>query len=221
MRVGLCPDLHLVPLAADVDSAFQSAVGFVESLGGELVEIDFPGADRIYETFGVIQRAEALFTHIRAGLFPARKNEYGEDVRDRLEQATQVRLSDYLAASDERQRVRAVFNRIFERVDVLLTPVGEGSPLPIGEEETVHCGKEIAFRELIMSYTVPQDLTGLPACAVRAGFDYLGIPVGVQFTGPRWGEGRVLRAAQALFEATGEIQESWPPLPSGRSPVSG
>ena len=30
MRVGLCPDLHLVPLAPDVDSAFESAVTAIE-----------------------------------------------------------------------------------------------------------------------------------------------------------------------------------------------
>ena len=38
----------------------------------------------------------------------------------------------------------------------------------------------------------------------------LGIPVGAQFTGPRWGEARVLQAVQALFEATPEIQKRWP-----------
>jgi aspartyl-tRNA(Asn)/glutamyl-tRNA(Gln) amidotransferase subunit A len=212
MRVGICPDLHLVPLAADVDSAFQSAVASVEDLGGELVEVGFPDADRIYESFGVIQRAEALFSHTRAGLFPARKDEYGEDVLGRLELATKVALPDYLAASAERQRVRAAFDRILDHVDMLLTPVAAGSPLPIGEEKTVHLGKEIEFRELVMSYTVPQDLTGLPACTVRVGFDRLGIPAGAQFTAPRWGEGRVLRAAQALFEATPEIQKRWPAL---------
>jgi aspartyl-tRNA(Asn)/glutamyl-tRNA(Gln) amidotransferase subunit A len=61
-----------------------------------------------------------------------------------------------------------------------------------------------------MSYTVPQNLTGLPACAVRVGFDDGGIPVGAQFTGPQWAEAGVLRAAQALFEATPAIQQRWP-----------
>ena len=50
----------------------------------------------------------------------------------------------------------------------------------------MHEGEELTFRELVMSYTTPQDLTGLPACAVRAGFDALGIPVGVQFTAGPW-----------------------------------
>jgi Asp-tRNA(Asn)/Glu-tRNA(Gln) amidotransferase A subunit family amidase len=48
--------------------------------------------------------------------------------------------------------------------------------------------------------------------AVRAGFDALGIPVGVQFTGPRWTEARVLRAAHAFFQATENVQGRWPYL---------
>jgi aspartyl-tRNA(Asn)/glutamyl-tRNA(Gln) amidotransferase subunit A len=210
LQVGLCPDLHLVPLAPDVQSAFDAAVSAIGRLGAELVEVDFPDAEAIYATFGVIQRAEALFSHRQAGLFPARRDEYGEDVRARLELATAVELPDYLAAAAERQRLRAACDRIFGQVDVLFTPVSAGSPLPIGEEQTVHLGQEIEFRELVMSYTVLQDLTGLPACTVRTGFDELGIPVGAQFTGPRWGEAQLLRAAQALFAGTAEIQARWP-----------
>jgi aspartyl-tRNA(Asn)/glutamyl-tRNA(Gln) amidotransferase subunit A len=215
MRVGLCPDLHLVPLAPDVASAFAAAVSTVEDLGARLIEVELPGADRIYETFGVIQRAEAHFSHAQAGLFPARRDEYGADVRGRLELAATVDLPGYLAASAERQRLRAAFDRVFEDVDVLLTPVSAGSPLRIGEERTLHLGQEIEFRELVMSYTVPQDLTGLPACAIRVGFDDLGIPVGAQFTGPSWNETRVLRAAQALFDATPEVQQRWPAVVTG------
>jgi aspartyl-tRNA(Asn)/glutamyl-tRNA(Gln) amidotransferase subunit A len=210
LRVGVCPDLHLVPLAPDIAQAFDAAVEATEALGAQLVEVALPEAGLAYPAFVTIQRAEALFTHTEAGLFPGRRDEYGDDVRGRLEAATTVGLDDYLRASADRQRVRAAFARMFGEVDVLLTPVGAGSPLPIGEERVVHFGHELDFRELVMSYTVPQDLTGLPACTVRAGFDALGIPVGVQFTGPLWSEARVLQAARALHAATPHVQERWP-----------
>jgi aspartyl-tRNA(Asn)/glutamyl-tRNA(Gln) amidotransferase subunit A len=74
----------------------------------------------------------------------------------------------------------------------------------------MHLGEEIEFRELVMSYTTPQDLAGLPACTVRAGFDSLGVPTAVQLTGAAWSEPRVLAAAQALFEATAQVQNRWP-----------
>lgn len=210
--VGVCPDLHVVPLAPDIRAVFDAAVQTVANLGGRIREVGFPGADAIYETFGATQRAEALFTHTSAGLYPDRADEYGDDVRGRLELASKETVSDYLAAAAERQRLRASFARVFKEVDVLLTPVSAGTPVPIGEESTDHLGAEIEFRELVMSYTVPQDLVGLPACAVRAGFDELGIPVGIQFTGPSWSEAWVLAAAHAFSEATPEIQERAPEL---------
>jgi aspartyl-tRNA(Asn)/glutamyl-tRNA(Gln) amidotransferase subunit A len=210
--VGICPDLHLVPLARDVRVVFDGVVEMLEEAGARLVELPFVEAGLIYPAFGVIQRAEALDTHRRAGLYPARRPEYGADVLGRLDAATEVTVEEYLAASADRQRVRAGFARLFRACDVLLTPVSAGSPLPVGEEKVVHEGAELTFRDLVMGYTTPQDLVGLPACAVRAGFDALGIPVGVQFTGPLWGEARVLRAAQGLFDATPDVQARRPNL---------
>jgi len=202
-RVGVCPDLHLVPLSADVARAFDEAVATFRGLAAEIVEVAMPEAALAYATFVTTQRAEALYTHVERGLFPDRSGEYGDDVRARLEAATEVTVRDYLAAAADRQRLRAAFARAFRQVDVLLTPVC-GGPAPLVDE----VGE--AFRDLVMPYTVPQDLTGLPACAVRAGFDALGLPVGVQLTGPPWSEPLVLRAAAAFHAATPAVQDEWP-----------
>jgi aspartyl-tRNA(Asn)/glutamyl-tRNA(Gln) amidotransferase subunit A len=210
--VGICPDLHLVPLAPDVQAVFDEAVRTVESLGARIEELPLPDAAAIYPAFAVIQRAEALRTHTEAGLYPSRADEYGPDVRGRLELAEQVTLHDYLEATVTRERARASMAALLERVDVLLTPVAACSPPPIGDERVMHAGRGREFRDLVMPYTVPQDLLGLPACAVRAGFDELGIPVGVQFSGRRWGDLHVLAAARAFADATPEVQGRWPEL---------
>jgi Asp-tRNA(Asn)/Glu-tRNA(Gln) amidotransferase A subunit family amidase len=167
----------------------------------------------VYATFGATQRAEALFTHVEAGLYPTRAGEYGADVRGRLEAAAKEGTRDYLRAAAARQRLRAGFTRVFGTVELLLTPVSAGSPVPIGVDTLEHLGETIEFRELVMTYTVPQDLAGLPSCALRAGFDRLGIPVGIQLTGASWAEAAVLGAAQAFWAATPEIQHRWPDDP--------
>jgi len=213
LTVGVCPDLHGVPLADDVQAVFDETVRVVEGAGASVVEVDLPEADLIYPAFVTIQRAEAVDVHHRAGLYPARRDEYGEDVLSRLDAAVEVTIEQYLAATADRRRVRAAFARAFSRCDVLLTPVSAGSPTIAGEETVVHRGAPLGFRDLVMPYTTPQDLVGLPACAVRAGFDALGIPVGVQLTAAPWGEGAVLRAAQGLYDATPELQARRPALP--------
>jgi len=212
LTVGLCPDLHLVDLARDVRAAYEAVVRIVGHGGARVVEVSLPEAALMYGAFGVIQRAEALDTHRRAGLFPARGAEYGADVLGRLESALEVGMEQYLAASADRQRARAGFRRAFRDCDVLLTPVAAGPPFAAMREAGDHLGREISFRDLVMPYTTPQDLCGLPACTLRAGFDGDGMPIGVQFTGPPWSEARVLRAAQALYEATPEIQSRRPQL---------
>lgn len=218
LRVGVCPDLHPVPLAPDNARAFEAAQSVVEALAASVVEVSFPEAASAYETFGATQRAEALFTHREAGLYPARADEYGADVRGRLELAASQSTDEYLRAAAERQRLRAGFARVFREVDVLLTPVAAGPPAPIGDEIVEHLGSPIEFRQLVMSSTVPQDLAGLPACAVRAGFDHHGIPTGIQFTGPAWADARVLGVAHAFWSSTPEVQDRWPEQPSTAAP---
>ena len=210
--VGICPDLQLVPLAADVQAAFDDAVRTVVDLGARVQEASMPEAEAIHPAFGVIQRAEAFRTHTVAGLWPARADEYGADVRGRLELGAQVTLRDYLDATLARERARSAMAALLESVDVLLTPVAACSPPPIGEERVQHAGSEREFRDLVMPYTVPHDLLGLPTCAVRAGFDELGIPVGVQFSARLWGDDDALAAARAFADATPDLQGRWPEL---------
>jgi aspartyl-tRNA(Asn)/glutamyl-tRNA(Gln) amidotransferase subunit A len=212
VRVGLCPDMHLTPLSPEIETAYRAATEAAAGAGAELVEVPLPEAAGAYQAFGSVQRCEALRTHTEAGLWPARRAEYGADVLGRLELAENTTLSDYLNGITWRERLRAGLNRLFSQVDLLLTPVTAGVPSLIGEERVMHLGEEIEFRELVMSYTVPQDLTGLPACTVRAGFDEIGVPTAVQFTGPPWSEWRVLAAANALYEATADVQERRPDL---------
>jgi aspartyl-tRNA(Asn)/glutamyl-tRNA(Gln) amidotransferase subunit A len=214
--VGHCPDLHVVPLAPDAGEVFEQALATVRGLGAAVEQVELPEGRTAYEIFGPTQRAEALHTHVEAGLYPARAGEYGPDVRGRLEAAAGEGVREYLRAAAERRRLRAGFARVFREVDVLLTPVSAGSPVTVGDETLEHLGRTIELRELVMTYTVPQDLAGLPACAVRAGFDRLGIPVGVQFSGAEWRDATVLRAAQALWSATPAVQDRWPEVPASQ-----
>jgi aspartyl-tRNA(Asn)/glutamyl-tRNA(Gln) amidotransferase subunit A len=194
--VGVCPDLHRVPLAADVAAAHAATAEALAGLGARVVEVAFPEAGRILPAFRTIQLAEALHTHRAAGLYPARRDEYGDDVGGRLDMATEVTREALLDATLEREVVRAAFARLFGEVDLLLTPVSAAAPPRIADERA-----RPALREAVLAYTTPQDLVGLPACAVPAGTDGLGLPIGMQLTAAPGAEARVLGAAAALAGA--------------------
>jgi aspartyl-tRNA(Asn)/glutamyl-tRNA(Gln) amidotransferase subunit A len=192
-RVAVCPDLHLYEPTPGIAKAFAAARDAFAALGCEIVETRFPGAEEIYPAYAAVQRAEAARVH--RDLFPARADEYGPDVRERLFAAQEVTLADYIAATEARDRARGAFARLFAQADVLLTPVAAVPPEPRDEP------RPDEFRNGVLPYTVPQDMAGLPACAVPVGTDELGLPVAVQLTGPPWAERRVLAAADALYRS--------------------
>lgn len=213
IRVGVCPDLHILPLSDDYARLFQTALDALAAAGVEVVEVAFPLAGRIRPAFATIQMAEAYHVHHQTlGTFPDQAPLYGPDVRHRLEMAAEVSLGDYLDALDQARTVAHAFDELLATtVDVLVTPVAAGGPSRRDSPDRVeHRGEAIPFRDLVMGYTVPQDLAGLPAIAVPVGLDGDGIPVGVQMTAARDDELTAASAAEVIA-----VELGWPPVAVG------
>ncbi len=206
-RVGICADLELLELAPDIRRAFESVANELEGCGFALREVSFPDAPRLPATFTPIRDAETLYTHRTAGLFPARRAEYSEQTYARLESAAGVGLDEYLAASAARWQLQEAFDLLFERVDVLLVPL-TGAPPPLIDSPEPDQAAWLASG----AFMVPENLLGVPAVAIRAGFDDLGLPVGVQLVGRAGADATVLAVAQACYDATPDIQQRWPAL---------
>jgi aspartyl-tRNA(Asn)/glutamyl-tRNA(Gln) amidotransferase subunit A len=217
-RIGLAPGLHHPPLQPDHEAVFQLVIGTISRDGAKLRELQTPAPGEIRSTFTTIQMAEAYDVHTRLlGTFPAKADEYGSDVRARLEAASDISLEQYLSARESAARLRRQFEIALANVDVMITPISGGGPSTINDPDAVeHCGSRIPFRDLVMNYTVPQDLFGLPACAVRAGFDKDGLPVGIQVTAPSGREDIALRFARSLQVILGNTESATIPLALGR-----
>ena len=178
-RVVVCPDLHGAPLEPQIAAVHEE---LALRLGAG--EVGFPEAELILPAFRAIQLAEGHETHRTAGLWPDRAEEYGADVRSRIEMGSQVELPWLLAAHADRERLRAAFGRLFEHADVLLTPAVPLAPPRIEDERD-----DPALREAVLAYTAPQDLLGLPACV---------LPNGMQLTGPPGAEALLVSVACSI-----------------------
>jgi aspartyl-tRNA(Asn)/glutamyl-tRNA(Gln) amidotransferase subunit A len=208
-RVGVLDLPGASVLEAEVRRALDDAAGVVERLGARVDAVTLGGEDDRTQAMRRVQAVEAFRVHHAAGLFPARAAEYGDDVRERLEMASALTLDDYLAGLEAMRRIREHAERLFDGVDLLVTPVAACAPPPIGQAADL--------RDHVLPHTVLQSLSGLPACVVRAGFDDDGLPVGMQLTGPRFADLDVLGAAAAFVQATAELQARRPQLLSGRA----
>ena len=204
VRVGIAPALRgSVPWGEGTTAGFDRTCEVLRAAGATLTEVDLPAAEDMLAAFVPLQMAEAYDFHSRQlGLFPERADEYGADVRGRLQMASEVTLGEYLESWRRRREFIWAFDHAFESLDVLLTPISAVGPSTVDDPDAVVAdGERRALREVVMGFTVPQNLTGLPTVAVPVGFDADGLPVGMQFTAGRRREDVAVRVAGAIEHA--------------------
>lgn len=124
---------------------------------------------------------------------------------DRLTAAEFVRSTATLAA---------VSSRLIAGLapfDLALTPVSSGPAVPLGHFHASD-SEPAALRMLQWSaYTPLQNTTGLPAVALPSHITPDGLPIGVQLTGARLGDERVLIGLAARLEEAIGWPERHPP----------
>lgn len=108
----------------------------------------------------------------------------------------------YIRAQKVRALIKADFERVFNEVDLILTPTTTGPAFKLGEK----------INDPVMMYledifTVPANITGLPAISVPAGkikIDGHDLPVGFQLMGKWFDEENLLCSADAWEKYSAE-----------------
>ncbi len=102
----------------------------------------------------------------------------------------------YLQAQKVRTLIRREFDRIFAEHDVIVAPT---APNVAFERGAITDPYQMYLNDI---YTIPANIAGLPAISIPGGFGEQGMPVGLQFIGPRLGESTLLRVANAYERLT-------------------
>jgi aspartyl-tRNA(Asn)/glutamyl-tRNA(Gln) amidotransferase subunit A len=200
-RLGLPKGFFFDVLSPEVQFTFDHALRLVRKSDCTLKDVSIPLLFETEDAGNQIAWAEATHYHQRAGWFPARAEEYGEDVRTRLETGAKVSATAYLQAMEVRYSFIEQFHAVMAKanVDALVAPT---TPIPasmIGEETTTVCGTNHPTRALLLRLNRPANLGGLPAVSVPCGFTPEGLPVGLQLIGAVTDEHLLLRVA-GIFE---------------------
>ncbi|MFB6280396.1 MAG: amidase family protein [Haloferacaceae archaeon] len=202
----------------EVVAAFEAALDDLEAAGAERREVSMPAVETAVAAYYVIATSEASsnlarFDGVRYGVSGgfdgdwneafarAREAGFGDEVKRRILLGTFALSAGYQEkyyqqAQDARAWIRRAFDDALSEADVLASPTMPVPPFELGESLDDPLRMYLADAN-----TVPVNLANLPAISVPAGETAAGLPVGLQFVGPAFGERRIVRAASAVEDA--------------------
>lgn len=101
--------------------------------------------------------------------------------------------------------------QIFRDIDVLITPMLSGAPLPLGSFPMNHGDVDMQWRKMneFAPYAALANISGFPALSLPFGEDADGMPVAVQLIAPMGADRLLLNAGQRL-EEDGRWQHKFP-----------
>ncbi len=216
VRIGIPKEYFDGIADLPMGAAMEQAVETVRRLRAELVPVSLPHAPYALAVYYVLMPAEASsnlarFDGIRFGPRQAasslqdlyrgtRGRLFGDEARRRVMLGTYVLSAGYYdayyrKAQEARTLVKRDYAAAFAKTDVLLTPTSPVAAWKLGEKLDDPLAMYLADVD-----TVSVNVAGLPAISIPAGL-VEGLPFGVQFIGPAWGESSLLGIASACETA--------------------
>jgi len=128
---------------------------------------------------------------VHRGLFPERADEYGDNVRGKIERCLAVTDAEVETARAARVAYRKRFDSATAGIDLLVTPTIPFVAPPADVDE-------LTIRERGISLTFPFDSLGWPALALPCGAAEDGLPASVQLVARAGADELVLAAGEAL-----------------------
>ncbi len=217
LKVGIPKEYHREGIAPEIDALWSLGKDMLKQAGAEILDVSLPHTEHALPTYYIIAPAEASanlarYDGVRYGLRVAgdsldemyantRGEGFGDEVKRRVLIGTYVLSAGFYDAYYRKaQRVRKLiaddFTKVFNDVDVLLTPTAPSEAFAIGEK----MDDPIAMF-LNDVFTVPASLAGLPGISIPTGLSSGGLPLGLQLLGRPFHEETVLRVADVLETA--------------------
>jgi aspartyl-tRNA(Asn)/glutamyl-tRNA(Gln) amidotransferase subunit A len=215
LRIAFTPDFGFAAVSPDVRKAFDAALAVLTRLGAALtrddVGLDPDVLEHTTKAIAYTEQAGAVVTRdaVQLALSDA-------EYRDVIARGRQYSGTEYIDAMHRRTQLRGQFVKLFQRVDILVTPTVAVTAFGAGTLGIDRVDGREVDRHLGWSpFSWPINLAGAPAATIPCGFDRDGLPIGLQIVAPWLEEGRIFRVAAAV-EAAFDLSGRWPDLTSGR-----
>ena len=214
MTIAVLPK-YIENASSDVKDAYTKAIQALKDAGHTIVEKEMMDAKFDISAYYITATAEATtnlarYDGMRYGnrvegknlqdtFIKTRSNGFGEEVKRRIMLGNFVLSSGYyeayyVKAQKARHIIKDNYNKIFEDVDLILSPIAPGTAPKFGEL------KNPMDMYLSDIYSISVNLAGLPALSLPISKSAEGMPVGLQLIAKAYDE-------QTLFDGSLSLEK--------------
>ena len=219
MKIGVPKEYFIDGIDENVRKIMMESIEKLKECGAEIVDISLPHTKYAVPVYYVLAPAEASsnlarFDGVRYGYrskdaknildlyVKSRTEGFGAEVKRRIMIGTYVLSAGFFDAYFKKaQKVRTLikedFDKAFENVDVIFTPVAPSPAFELNKEKTPI---ELYLEDI---FTLSANLAGIPGLSVPAGLAN-GLPVGIQLLGKKFGEEDLIAVGNAFEKIRGE-----------------
>jgi len=214
LKIGIPKEYRVENMPIEIDELWKKGIDYLKDAGAIIKNISLPNTMYALPAYYIVAPAEASsnlarydgvkYGHRAKGknlieMYENTRSEgFGDEVKRRILIGTYVLSSGYydayyLKAQKVRKMIKNDFDKSFNDVDAILTPSTPSSAFKIGEKSN-----DPVSMYLNDIFTVPVNLSGLPAISVPAGYDKNNLPLGLQLIGKPFDEQTLLNLSLAI-----------------------
>ena len=193
------------PLDREVAAALDDAMRSLARAGARCIEASVEGAE--LSPAILLNTISPEATGLHADRLRERGDDFGEEVRVRLEMGLFFPSHWYAKAQRMRAALVAGIEAAFGEADILVCPTMRAPAPPVGASRVDIGDRSFALHTAVTNLTQPFNLAGLPAISLPWTMSSDGVPISMQLIGPRGHDWRVLSIAQRLEAASPWVAE--------------
>ena len=218
LKIGIPKEYFIKGMDREIEESVKTAIKKLESLGAIPVEISLPHTEYAVATYYVLATSEASsnlarYDGVKYGFraegkdlmemyMNTRAQGFGAEVKRRIMLGTYALSSGYYdayykKAQQARTLIKADFEKVFNSVDMIVTPTSPTAAFKSGEKTD-----DPLQMYLSDIFTISVNLAGIPAISIPCGFTSNNLPIGLQIIGKHFDEESILKAAYAYEQST-------------------
>lgn len=172
------------------------AVEALRAQGATVVEVEIDDLE-LQRAAHAITISSEMLTAVQEE-YLAQSSRFSPDTRLALGLARYFSNTDYLRAQRMRTRAIAIYEGVFQHIDLLITPTTGILAPRIHARDDESAEASLSTLTDLMRFAFPANLTGLPALTLPVEPAANGLPIGVQLMARPWQEHLLLRAGRAI-----------------------